>query len=229
MQDETGRQQGTAKPVADDKTKNKVQSAGEAVRDAASEGQKTAQQTASAVAGAAREQAEQGREQLAENANYLKDSARATAERQAEQRKGQAADYAADTAEDLRTAEQDVSNRWISAALSQGAEGFETLAESLRGKSVGEIVNQTQTFARQHPATFLTGCFAVGVAANRALRATKNQSSYTDRQGEFFSDRRESELHQPETTAYGETSPGYQAQRTETETERFGSTPYEQS
>lgn len=179
------------KPIVEPETRDKVSEATESVKAAGEESAEAAGEAAAALRDGLRESADESREGLKDSARSTLGAATEAAERQAERRKNEAADYAGRTADDLRTAADDVDNEWIAAALGQGASGIGRIAEALRGKSVEEIVDDTRRFARDHPATFLTGCFAIGVGLNRALRVTKHQSRYTDRQGEFFADERE--------------------------------------
>ena len=54
----------------------------------------------------------------------------------------------------------------------QAADQIERLSERIRGKDVGELLNDAQRLARQRPALFVGGAFAVGLLGARFMKSS---------------------------------------------------------
>jgi hypothetical protein len=54
----------------------------------------------------------------------------------------------------------------------QAAKKLDEIAEVIRTRSLGELVQDVQTFARREPALFYGGAFALGLIAARFLRSS---------------------------------------------------------
>ena len=67
------------------------------------------------------------------------------------------------------------SPEWLKAALQQGAQQIQRLADAIEQKESRQMMSEAQNFARDNPGTFLAACAAVGFAAARILKAGGEQ------------------------------------------------------
>jgi hypothetical protein len=75
------------------------------------------------------------------------------------------------TGEQLQEQEQDSVARYVN----QAAEQTERLSEYLSERDANELVREVEDFARNRPAVFLGGAFAIGIAAARFLKSSAGQ------------------------------------------------------
>jgi hypothetical protein len=59
----------------------------------------------------------------------------------------------------------------------QLASSMRSLAENLRGRSIDELLRETQQLARKNPTLFFVGSVAVGVAVSRFLKASSERGT----------------------------------------------------
>jgi hypothetical protein len=71
----------------------------------------------------------------------------------------------------LQEQEQDSVARYVN----QAAEQTERLSEYLSERDANELVREVEDFARNRPAVFLGGAFAIGIAAARFLKSSAGQ------------------------------------------------------
>lgn len=119
-----------------------------------------------------------------DKAGDLAQQAKSTATEKLEQGKsqatgvlGDAADALHDTADALRDHDNDAFARYAEAAANQVGE----FTEAIRGKSVGELLDQAEAFARRDPGLFLGGAFVMGIFGARFLKATAPQRMSSQR------------------------------------------------
>ncbi|QNE07209.1 hypothetical protein [Croceicoccus marinus] len=125
------------------------------------------------------------RSELKGDANDLAENAKGRAEREAQSRKEQASGVAKSTSSALRSAPQELENdeqapTWLSSGFRQAADKLSDMADTLQGKSVGDITQQTNRFARENPGTFLAGSAAAGFGLARILRAGAEHKGQTE-------------------------------------------------
>lgn len=58
----------------------------------------------------------------------------------------------------------------------KAAEGIENLARFVENKSIGDVFNGVQSFAKREPALFLGGAIVVGILAGRFLKSSSRRS-----------------------------------------------------
>lgn len=86
-----------------------------------------------------------------------------------------AAHAAKTAAEDLRARNQGTLAQWADMA----ADGMESAAGRIEGRSVGELFHQVEDFARRQPAIFLAGVALAGFAAARFAKAARDSAAPT--------------------------------------------------
>lgn len=84
---------------------------------------------------------------------------------------GSAAAAARETGNRLR-GEHDFVASWVSAAGDQ----IQLLADRLRDRQPGELVDELSRFARERPAVFLGGAFVLGLGVARLLKSTSESA-----------------------------------------------------
>jgi len=110
-----------------------------------------------------------------EQARHLASDATQGAKRLAEERTGLAADYLKDVSAALRRGCDALndSGRGQSASLAaQAADGLESIATSLGRQKPGELLQEIEEAARQHPALFFGGALLAGFGAVRFLKSS---------------------------------------------------------
>lgn len=155
----------------------------------------------------------------------IKDKAR----EQATKLRGQATDRARSAAEDGKTRatetidglaravheaagnlEQQV-NPQIAQYAHRAADALDSLSDSLRNKSVDELVDDARTFARRSPAIAIGAAVAVGFALARFLKASSSASTGSYR-SDYALDDEDDDLPSLTTTrTAGSTQPRYNA------------------
>lgn len=161
----------------------------------------------------------------ASSGSGLKDKAR----EQATKLRGQATDRARSAAEDGKTRatetidglaravheaagnlEQQV-NPQIAQYAHRAADALDNLSDSLRNKSVDELVDDARTFARRSPAIAIGAAVAVGFALARFLKASSSTSAGSYR-SDYALDDEDDDLPSLTTTrTAGSTQPRYNA------------------
>jgi ElaB/YqjD/DUF883 family membrane-anchored ribosome-binding protein len=103
------------------------------------------------------------------------DAARSAAESLLEEQKRQIADRVSGIAKALRSAAQPLDesqNRVIARYLEEGAAQVEGLSRTIRERHWGELVVDTEDFARRQPTWFVLGAVATGFVVGRILWAS---------------------------------------------------------
>ena len=110
-----------------------------------------------------------------EQAGALVEQAKTTAADAVEQRKTQATDLLDETAgalhdaaDALRDGDHDVFARYAESAADQVAH----FTDSIRSKSVGQLLDEAEGFARRDPGLFLSGAFLLGIFGARFVKAS---------------------------------------------------------
>ena len=114
------------------------------------------------------------------SAHNLADTAESKASDKASQVKskatgalGDVAEALHDTSDSLRDHDRDAFARFTESAASQ----IEDFTRSIRNRSVGEILDEAERFARREPSLFLGGAFLLGIAGSRFLKASSPGAS----------------------------------------------------
>jgi hypothetical protein len=109
-----------------------------------------------------------------EQAGGLADKAKETASEHLSDGKEKATGVLSDAAEalhsvgdTLRENDQDAFARYADMAASQ----VQQFTDAIRGRSVGELLDEAEDFARREPALFLGGAFLLGIFGSRFLKA----------------------------------------------------------
>src|SRR5690625_2177931 len=126
---------------------------------------------ASDAAQGAQNIAEEVREQVREGVAY----AREEAERQAREGVHYGADQVQRTATALRSAAQDLDGTFQGEIFGHAADGWKSLSDDMREKSIGKIIGDVAVYARRHPVTYLGGALLAGFALTRFVRASADQ------------------------------------------------------
>jgi len=92
--------------------------------------------------------------------------------------KGVGADYLGNLAQAANRAAGEFDSDVPQAAnyIRQAAGQIEAVADAIRGRDVGELVNEVQQFARRQPTLFFGGAVVLGFAALRFLKSSTTQS-----------------------------------------------------
>ena len=104
------------------------------------------------------------------------------------------------TTDQLRSENHDTVARYAE----QAADQIERLSERIRGKDVGELLNDAQRLARQRPALFVGGAFAVGLLGARFMKSSAESGDDYSSSSGLNRDWRQSS---PDTNAYGNRVP----------------------
>jgi hypothetical protein len=127
----------------------------------------------------AREAARTQSERLTSKVQEKLDDARTAAERRADEGKEHAADQFAQTARALEDAADRVDAGTAQRQmLSQAAEGLMRISDSIRGRSLGDVVSDISDFGRRNPAAFLSGAALAGFALARFAVAGAHPSGH---------------------------------------------------
>jgi hypothetical protein len=104
------------------------------------------------------------------------------------------------TTDQLRSENHDTVARYAE----QAADQIERLSERIRRKDVGELLNDAQRLARQRPALFVGGAFAVGLLGARFMKSSAESGDDYSSSSGLNRDWRQSS---PDTNAYGNRVP----------------------
>lgn len=118
---------------------------------------------------------ETGRE-IARQASDAVESGKEQAKAGIQEKKNQAAAQVHDLDQALRQTAQEVDNPGIGRQIERLADGIESFANTLESTELDDVLRNTERFARQSPALFIAGSFAVGMAFARFLRASSRRS-----------------------------------------------------
>ena len=106
------------------------------------------------------------------------DAARGMAAEQTERAKGAVADEVSNVAHALRTAADDLREGSAQErTFAQIADTLADAAETIRGKDLGEMVQEATEIARRHPMTFLGGAALLGFTAVRFAKASREDTT----------------------------------------------------
>lgn len=96
--------------------------------------------------------------------------------------KGAAADFVEKLATNMQGASEQFGGQqdWIASAISRGAAEVKMIADSLRDKDFGDLVDEVQSFARRQPALFIGASVAAGFAAARLGKLVTSDLSHAD-------------------------------------------------
>ena len=84
-----------------------------------------------------------------------------------------------DTSDSLRDHHQDAFAQFADSAASQ----VEAFTQAIRGRNVGELLDEAERFARRDSGLFIGGAFLLGIAGARFLKASAPTSSRSFRSG----------------------------------------------
>lgn len=93
----------------------------------------------------------------------------------------------------------------------RAADALDSLSESLRNKSVDELVDDARNFARRSPAVAIGAAVAVGFALARFLKATSSPTTDGYRRSDYRFDEDEDMPAMTTTRTGGSTQPRYNA------------------
>jgi hypothetical protein len=112
--------------------------------------------------------------------NKLVDSVKDRATAQLDSQKGRATDglhvvanAVRQTTQQLRTDQHDTIAQYVDKAADQ----LDRLSNTLRDKSVNDLMLDAQRLAKRQPALFIGGSFAVGLLAARFLKSSREQGT----------------------------------------------------
>ena len=109
-----------------------------------------------------------------------------------------------DTTERLRDENHDTVARYVE----QAADQLERLSDRLKGRDIGELMNDAQQLARRQPALFVGGAFAVGLLGARFLKSSAERNEIGYRSGALdYSSESRLGTSSPVTNAYGNRVP----------------------
>lgn len=126
----------------------------------------------------AQDAAGQVADQLSQKTSDLAQQAQQTAKSTLHQQKGQVAGSVDTVAQALRQTGktlQDQDQAGIGQVVEQAAERLSQFSDDLQNKSVDEIFNDVQDFARRDPQLFLGGAFVLGLLAARFFKSSSRQ------------------------------------------------------
>lgn len=147
---------------------------------------------------------DQATEKVGEAAGKVKEQATS----QIASQKDKAADSLGNVAEAIRQTGDQLRQKEEVAPVAQYtdqlAQGVEMVSNYLKSKSLSDIVNEVERFARREPALFLGGALTVGLLAGRFLRSSgaKSQESSTTALARTYNT-------STDTGTYGSRSTGY--------------------
>jgi gas vesicle protein len=138
--------------------------------------------SSSTSSGTVKEEVKQGTQQAQQTAGQMADQAKQQATSLAHSRKTQATQNLDGVAQALRSSQQQLqSNGQTTPAqvLDLAAGQVEKISGYLQSHSVNEVLADAEQFARQQPALFLGGAFAIGFALSRFLKSTPPEDQGT--------------------------------------------------
>jgi len=143
------------------------------------QGSGQAQDRVAQVAGQVQDTAGQVADQAQQKAGEVVDQAKQTVATQASSRKDQAAESLMTVAQAIRQTGGELRGRDQAAIAGYAdtvAERVENFSGYLQGRDVSQLVGEVEHYARQNPALFLGGAFALGLVAARFLKSSSQRS-----------------------------------------------------
>jgi hypothetical protein len=119
-------------------------------------------------------------EEIKSQAANMADEAKRRAREQAETQKHTVADKAEDIAGSVeRVADEfkDQDQQLLADYTAQLAESVKSFADTLRGRSIDDLLRDTNRLARDNPTAFLLGSVALGFALSRFIKASSQSSA----------------------------------------------------
>ena len=119
-------------------------------------------------------------EKLKTAAADMTEDAKRRGREQFEARKHTAADQAEKAANAVERFADDLADQELQSFADyagQLAGGMRNFAETVRGRSIDELIGDTQRLARNNPALFMMGSVAVGIALSRFAKASSKRRS----------------------------------------------------
>lgn len=133
-----------------------------------------------------RESQQQSMPSAQEQAEAMKDKARSVADNAMVQGKGQIDRYSDKAANEIETVANsfkaaaselsDQDRAGLSGYVSDIAQSMAGLADTLRGKSADELIQEAGRLARENPALFLTSSIAIGFGLSRFAKASSRKA-----------------------------------------------------
>jgi hypothetical protein len=124
-------------------------------------------------------------------------------------KKDKAAEGLSSVAEALRSSTGDIGDQvpFVGEYANKAAEGVEQLSNYIQTRTIGELIDDVEGFARREPALFLGGAFAIGLIAGRFLKSSPRAiaSDVEGYGGSSYGTGYEG------GSSYGSTDPGYGA------------------
>jgi hypothetical protein len=193
------------------------------------------QQKAGQVADRVQEAAAPAVEQVQQTAGQVVDQAREQVATRAESQKDRVVDALSMVAQAVRQTGQELRSQdqaGMAGYVDQAARTVERTANFLRARDMGQILDETQWFARRNPALFLGGAFALGLLGARFIKSSAPAPSGSgygygyQPSSQYGSYPRPSQTHAPYASSpgYG-AQPTYGAQSPYTAQPRYGSQP----
>jgi hypothetical protein len=148
-----------------------AQSGAEALGRVLDQAQQTAEQVTNRIHGEAAPVVEQAQQA----AGQVADQARQQAANRVESQKDQAINVLAMLAQAVRQTSQELRGQeqpMLADCVDRTAQSVEQMANYLRARDVGALLDDTQSFARRNPALFLGGSFALGLLAARFFKSS---------------------------------------------------------
>ncbi len=93
-----------------------------------------------------------------------------------EEKKGEAVAQVQDLDQALRHTAREVDNPGLGRQIERLADGIEKFANTLESTELEQVVLDSERMARQSPALFMAGSFAVGMMVARFLRASSRRT-----------------------------------------------------
>jgi hypothetical protein len=146
----------------------------------------TAEKAKDTVSSAAGVMAEAGQSLKAEVKSHVAetvDTVRQAAEDRASAVRDGIVDSGANLASTLKD-QAEASDGLSSRVLGNLASGVSTVTEGLRGRTIGEVMESAQSYARRHPGTFAVGAAVAGFALARFLRSSGTRARVEARAAE---------------------------------------------
>lgn len=134
--------------------------------------------TAEQAADQVRDTAQKLASQAGHTASEVADQARRAAASQADQQKDRVVQGIHSVADALRLGSENLPEREREYAsyVTRVADQVDRASSYLERRDVRELSNEVESFARQHPAAFLGGAFALGVLGARFLKSSADEA-----------------------------------------------------
>lgn len=127
------------------------------------------------------------KQEAKERAGRLLDEAKDRARSAIDQQKEGLAQDVGDFAHALRASASDLQEHnkgYVARYVEQAASGVEQIADTLHRQDLGDLVRQTEDFARRQPGLFIGGAVAAGFALARFLKSSADRRMADEREAE---------------------------------------------